>query len=349
MEPKINVKSSTHFSWLSRWPQWAGYAAALWSLLYGLLGLYWLLGGNGFPFGKNDPRAEMMGSFLLNLNVDVGGSVIAIAGLVGSVVALAMVNTWGRRFPRIIVLSFAWIMSGTLIFVVPDSRIVQNFAYLFLLHFDLLDWRVVNQVLCIVGGYIWVATAIAYFRHTQDACGNCGRNDDNEVSSAKATEWGKWFTYVAVVMALPYGIVRWAWAIGIPLGTNNSSMVGNIDIVITEAILGGLCIVGGILTLGLIQKWGVIFPRWCLFLAGKQIPIWFVMVPATLMSAIITITALKLSPQIISMMINGSITSENWGHFVPFLSWLPWGISLGMATLAYYLKRRGRCKHCGKL
>jgi hypothetical protein len=260
-----------------------------------------------------------------------------------------MVMTWGRRFPRIILLSFAWIMSVTLIFVVPDSRIVQNFAYLFLLHFDLLDWRVVNQVFCIVGGFIWAATAIAYFRHTQNACGNCGRNDDNEVSLAKAAEWGKWCTYLAVVMALPYGIVRWAWALGIPLGTNNSSMAGSKEIIITEAILGGLCIVGGILTLGLIQKWGVIFPRWCLFLAGKQIPIWFVMVPATMMSAIITITALKLSPQIISMMINGSITSENWGHFVPFLSWLPWGISLGIAILAYYLQRRGRCQHCGKL
>ncbi|MGE7187024.1 hypothetical protein ACQKKK_24565 [Peribacillus sp. NPDC006672] len=349
METKININNSTHFSWLSRWPQWTGYVAALWSLIYGLLGLYWLLGGNGFPYGKNDPRAEMMGSFLSNFNVNVGGPVIAIAGLVGTVVALAMVMTWRSRFPRTILLSFAWIMSVTLIFVVPDSRIVQNFAYLFLLHFDLLDWKVFNQVFCIVGGFIWGATAIAYFRFTQDACGNCGRNDANEVSLVKGAEWGKWFTYIAVVMALPYGIVRWAWALGIPLGTTNLSVVGNEDIVLVETILGGLCIGGGILTLVLIQRWGVIFPRWCLFLAGKQIPIWFVVVPATLMSAIITITGIKLSPQIIYMIVNGSITRENWGQFVPFLFWLPWGISLGIAILAYYLKRRGRCKHCGKL
>ncbi|MFC0469295.1 hypothetical protein ACFFHM_01760 [Halalkalibacter kiskunsagensis] len=350
MEPKININNSTHFSWLSCWPQWTGYAAALWSLLYGLLGLYWFLGGNGFPFGKNDSRAEMMGSFLSNLNVDVGGPVIAIAGLVGTVVAIAMKMTWGSRFHRAIFLSYAWIMSVTLIFIVPDSRIVQNFAYLFLLHFDLLDWRVINQVFCIVGGFIWGASAIAYFRLTQNACGNCGRNDATEGSSAKATaKWGKWFTYFAVIMALPYGIVRWAWALGIPLGTNDSSMVGNEDNVRVEAILGGLCIGGGVLTLGLIQRWGVIFPWWCFFLAGKQIPIWFVMVPAMLMSTIITITGLKLSPQIIFMMVNGSITNENWGQFVPFLFWLPWGISLGIAILAYYLKRRGRCKHCGKL
>ncbi|MGM7721521.1 hypothetical protein [Metabacillus sp. Hm71] len=350
MEPKIKINHSTHFSLLSRWPQWTGYAAALWSLIYGLLGLFWLLGGKGFPFGKNDPKAEMMGSFLSNFNVEFGGPVIAIAGLVGTVAALAMVMTWGRRFPRTLLLSFAWIMSVTLIFLVPDSRIAQNFAYLFLLHFDLLDWRVVNQVYCIVGGFIWGASAIAYFRLTRDTCGNCGRNDADEGSSAKAAaKWGKWFTYLAVITAFPYGIVRWAWALGIPLGTNDLSMVGNEDNLIAEAILGGLCIGGGILTLGLIQKWGVIFPRWCLFLAGKQIPIWFVMVPAILMSAIITITGLKLTPQILFMIMNGSITHENWGQFVPFLFWLPWGISLGIAILAYYLKRRGRCKHCGRL
>jgi hypothetical protein len=135
MEPKINTDNSAYFSSLSRWPQWTRYATALWSILYGLLGLYWLLGGNGFPFGKNDSRAEMMGSFLSNFNVDVGGPVIAIAGLVGTVVAVAMIMTWGSssRFPRAILLSF---------------------AYLFLLHFDLLDWRVINQVFCIVGGFI---------------------------------------------------------------------------------------------------------------------------------------------------------------------------------------------------
>lgn len=350
MEPKININNSTQFSWLSRWPYWIGYAAALWSLLYGLLGLYWLLGGNGFPFGKNDSRAEMMGSFLTNLNVEVGGTVIAIAGLVGTVVAIAMIMTWGSHFPRAIFLSFAWIMSLTLIFIVPDSRIVQNFAYLFLLYFDLMDWRVINQVFCIVGGFIWGGSAIAYSRLSQNACGHCGRNDATEGSSAKATaKWGKWVTYLAVLMALPYGIIRWAWALGIPLGTNDSSMVGNEDNVLAEAILGGLCIGGGILTLGLIKRWGLIFPRWCFYLAGKQIPIWFVMVPAVLMSAIITITGLKLSPQIILMIVNGSITYENWGQFVPFLFWLPWGITLGIAILAYYLKRRGRCKHCGKL
>ncbi|HDX9577349.1 TPA: hypothetical protein ROX88_000836 [Bacillus pseudomycoides] len=52
METKININNSARFSWLSRWPQWIGYTAAIWSLIYGLLGLYWLLGALDFLLGK---------------------------------------------------------------------------------------------------------------------------------------------------------------------------------------------------------------------------------------------------------------------------------------------------------
>jgi len=44
-----------------RWPGWIGYAAAAWSLIYGALGLYWALGGAGFPFGREkDPDAALL-------------------------------------------------------------------------------------------------------------------------------------------------------------------------------------------------------------------------------------------------------------------------------------------------
>jgi hypothetical protein len=48
--------------WWRRWPEWVGYAAAAWSLTCGALGLWWALGGAGFPFGRNDPRADEVGS-----------------------------------------------------------------------------------------------------------------------------------------------------------------------------------------------------------------------------------------------------------------------------------------------
>jgi hypothetical protein len=56
--------------WLRNWPAWIGYAAAAWSLAYGLLGLYWVLGGAGFPFGENDPGAAL--SLLVARNPEPG-------------------------------------------------------------------------------------------------------------------------------------------------------------------------------------------------------------------------------------------------------------------------------------
>ncbi|MGG3622137.1 hypothetical protein ABES25_00955 [Bacillus gobiensis] len=340
---------STRSSWFSTWPKWAGYAAAGWSLIYAVFGIYWGLGGSHFPFGENDPRAMMMGSFLTSLRADTGGLTIAATNLIGFAVALAMVKTSGRLILGWVLLFFSWLMCVTLLLVIPDVRIVQNFAYLFVLHVELVDWLVLNQVFCIAGGFLWGAAALSYHRKLNEACGCCGRKDDSHGASVKsAARWGKRFTYIAVVMALPYAIVRWAWAFGIPFGTTldtNSSP----PLIMMELFLGAMCIGGGILTLGLTQRWGEVFPRWFLFMAGKPVPVWLAVVPSTLMAAIITLAGVKMAPLIILMMLNGSITMENWGEAGPFLSWLPWGVSLGAATISYYIRRRGRCRHCGRL
>lgn len=345
MGSKVTINQSIGFPRSAKWMRWVGYAATLWSLIFTFFGLHWLLGGDGFPFGVNDPRGQMMGSYLANLSVQVGGTMIALTGIVGVIVALAMVHKWNQRILRFILLFYAWVMCVVLIFIIPDSRILQNVAYLFMFYFDLIDWIVVHQVFCMIGGVLWGATALSYYRTSRSACGNCGRMEKG-TTIISASKRGKFFTYCAILMALPYGIVRFAWAIGIPLGTENTNIIGDFS---TEAILGGLCFGGAILTLALIQRWGEFFPRWCLFLAGRQIPIWLVVLPATFISVIIFLTGLKVFPPIVMMMINGSITMKNWGEMVPTLSWLPWGLSLGLATLAYYLRRRGRCKHCGKL
>jgi hypothetical protein len=36
------------------WPVLVGCATALWSLLYGVAGTYWTLGGAGYPFAEVD-------------------------------------------------------------------------------------------------------------------------------------------------------------------------------------------------------------------------------------------------------------------------------------------------------
>lgn len=277
------TRTSTRVSWFSKWPKWAGYAAAGWSLVYALFGIYWALGGSYFPFGENDPRALMMGSFLTNLRADLGGLIIAAVNLIGFVVALAAVRSWGRRIPSWLLISYSWLMCVTLVLVIPDVRIVQNFAYSLVLHFELIDWRVFNQVYCIAGGFLWGAAALSFRHSLRDACGNCGRTEENAGLAVKsATRWGRRFTYLAAVLSLPYRIVRWAWAFGIPLGTMLDTN-SNLTLVMMELFLGAMCIGGGLLTLGLTQQWGEVFPRWFPFMAGNQVPVWFAVVPATIL------------------------------------------------------------------
>ncbi|WP_245987866.1 hypothetical protein [Cohnella lupini] len=286
---------------------------------------------------------------MANVRADTGGAAIIIAGLVGTVVAMAMKRQYKSRMIRSVLLAFAWSASAALIVLVPDIRIMQNFAYAFMLYFELFDWPVVNQLLCIAGGFLWGAVALIYQRRSREACMNCGRTEEGKgTSSITAAKWGKWVTYIAVVTALPYGLVRLIWAAGIPLGVSDPTGIETQTLTesLIVAVLGALPIGGAILTLGLIQRWGEVFPRWCLFLSGKRVPIWLAVVPATLTSAMTIFSGLKLW---VDLFQGGSVNLENWGELGPGLFWLPWGISLGAATFAYYLRRRRSCRHCGRM
>jgi hypothetical protein len=104
--------------WWRRWPEWGGYAAGACSLIYGAFGLYWALGGAGFPFGENDPQSAL--SVLGNVRVEFAAPIIAALGLVGATVAVAMARARGRRIPRAALLAFAWIAAAGLALVIPD-------------------------------------------------------------------------------------------------------------------------------------------------------------------------------------------------------------------------------------
>jgi hypothetical protein len=90
-----------------RWPGWIGYAAAAWSLTYGALGLYWALGGAGFPFGREkDPDAALL-SVLGGARAETFAPVIAGLGLVGVATALAMARRRGSGTIRSALIAFA--------------------------------------------------------------------------------------------------------------------------------------------------------------------------------------------------------------------------------------------------
>lgn len=352
--------------WWRRWPVWIGYAAGTWTLIYGALGLYWTLGGAGFPFGDNDPQSAL--SVLDDVRAEAGAPVIAILGLVGAIVAVLMARTQIHGTLRVASLAFAWASAATLALVIPDYRLLMGVAYMPLFvvgapfgwppgsFFDVITWPIVNQFVCIGGGLLWAATAVAYGRRTRSACGNCGRTAaaTGWTTPEAAARWGEWAVYVAVAVPVFYAATRWVWALGIPLGISEEFLHEGQEVGLwwLGAALGTVAAGGALLQFGLIQRWGEVFPRWIPFLSGKRVlPIWLAVVPASLVSVLVTTAGLMF----VRLTVLGSlfevftfVSEEDWAALAPELLWPVWGAALGTATLAYYYRRRERCVHCGR-
>ena len=167
------MRSIAH--WWGKWPAWVPYAASLWSLVYGLLGIRWARGGPGFPFGENDPTRI---SILSKLTAEAGGPAVAVVGLIAAMAGILMAQVRGRGIQRTILLGFAWTLSVTLLLVIPDYRVLMAVAYgiIFLVgapfhwppanYFEIFTWPVVNQLIILLGGFLWSATTLAYGRLT---------------------------------------------------------------------------------------------------------------------------------------------------------------------------------------
>ncbi len=346
-------------AWWQRWPQWIGYIAAIWSLVYGALGLYWALGGPGFPFGiESDGQA--LGSLQASVRAQTGAPVIAALGLVGALVALAMVRAWGRGFLRVALLAFAWVAAAVLTVVITDYRVLVAVAYapLFLFgapfhwppvsYLDAVPWPVLNQVVCMAGGVVWAGTAISYQRRTGGACWYCGRtaSDAGWATPSQARRWGRWAVCAGVIIPLVYALTRYAWLLGIPLGITEDALHEGqaTGLWLGGAGLATVAVGGAILTLGLARHWGEVFPRWMLGLGGKQVPVWLAVVPAISVSVIVTSAGLSFWRAFPI----GQIPAHSWTTIGPMFLWPLWGVALAAATLAYYLRRRGRCRSCGR-
>jgi hypothetical protein len=123
--------------------------------------------------------------------------------------------------------------------------------------------------------------------------------------------------------------------------------------------LATIAVGGAILTLGLIQRWGEVFPRWMPFVGGKRVPIPLAVVPALVVSVLVVsvlVTAaglmfvrLTLTCGLDAIFGEGILGGRNWMTLAPELVWPLWGGALAAASLAYYYRRRGRCERCGRL
>ncbi|MEU4213053.1 NYN domain-containing protein [Streptomyces sp. NPDC026206] len=343
--------------WWSGWPDWSGYAAAVWSLLYGAAGVYWSFGGSGYPFAHVVPERSS-GSILEPSRAEVVAPLIAVVGLAGVVAGVLMARRWGNGRGRRLLLVMGWAQAVTYCLVLPDYTLlaIVIFAPLFLVFTftgvpgeqdgigDILFWHRNNLVILFVGGVLWALASLAYQRRSRGLCVRCGRGGMAAAWTAPeaVVRWGRKAVLVSVLSSIPYEATRLAWYFGYPLGITDAFLEdmqntdGMLEIGLGLAVASAL---GSLLTHGLVHRWGEVWPRWVWFKAGKPVALATAIIPASLVAAVLIPGGV--------MMIRGGNQPQGWGTNYPAMLWVVWGVALAAATLCYYLRRRGTCQYCG--
>ena len=287
------------------WQRWAPYAAVAWSLVYAALGVYWAVSGRGFPF-TSESVSDIMEPLLGRFGPGVAWIVVMLAGIPAAAAGVAMLRGVRGKVLRPLLITAGALLAGVLLLLMPSLNLLVKVGYIPGVILGLVtdekrlaylaawtQWATIHQLLCLFGGFLWLAATFCYARLSGDACLYCGRRDGPEgwTSPIKAARWGRIAVYVAMVAPVFYAFVRYAWALGFPLGMGEERFRSGQE---SGMWIGGLSLatfglVGATLMLGLVQRWGEVFPRWMIGLAGRRVPIALAVVPASLASVLLIV------------------------------------------------------------
>jgi hypothetical protein len=329
-------------------PPVAATVAALWAVLQLALALGHLAGLDVTPWAGTDP------SVLSALSTStVAVLVAALSGM--SLAGLAAGRRRGRRSAR--VAGGMLLATGLVVaLALADVRSLTLLGYLpmVLLHyigvepFAGQDMTIPAPVLLSlthsVGGVALLLTGLAVFTGSRVRGSTASGKDREEAERRRiaALRVGRWAVGVAVAVPLVYASTRVAWALGIPLGVSDEFLVMLGDAKFAGLGLGLFGILGSLLTLGLVQRWGEVFWSWVPRIGGRAVPVSLAVVPALFVAMAVISAGISFAVIILGGEID-RLPGEpvDWGAWAPELLWVPWGLALGVAALAYRVRREG--------
>ena len=354
------------------WQRWVPYAAVAWSLLYASLGVYWLVGGGGFPYSP-ETVSDALGPLLGRVGPGVAWIVVMMAGIPAAALGAAMLRGLRSKALRPLLITAGTLLAGVLLLLMTSLNLLVMVGYLpaaVLGHLPAdksqayfeawTQWATIHQLLSLIGGFLWLGATVSYARLSIDACLYCGRRDRSEgwTSPVSAARWGRIAVFVATVAPVFYAFTRYAWALGFPLGMSQEHLRSGQETGtwISGLFLATLGLVGAVLMLGLVQRWGEVFPRWMIGLARRRVPIALAVIPASLASVLLIVGGIGIWAALGQMVANAAASGiegkELIGQIIfvlgPTLLFPVWGVALIVATLGYYYRRRGPCSVCGR-
>jgi hypothetical protein len=156
-----------------------------------------------------------------------------------------------------------------------------------------------------------------------------------------------------------YALTRYVWALGFPLGMGEEQFRSGQEVgkwIGGALFLGNFVLLGAFLVLGLVQRWGEVFPRWMIGLAGRPVPIALAVVPASVASVLLIVGGIGIWAGLGQMVANAAAAGAQGTDLIaeiifqlgPTLLFPLWGMALAVATLGYSYRRRGPCSRCGR-
>ncbi len=356
------------------WQRWAPYAAVAWSLVYAALGIYWAVSGRGFPYPPGS-ASDALGPLLGRFGPGAAWTGVVLAGIPAVAIGAAMLRgVRGQRALRPLLITAGVLLAGLLLLLMTGLSLLVTFGYIPYAVRSLLagaefgqiylggltQWTMLHQLLCLTGGFLWLGATVSYARRSEDACLYCGRRDSPEgwTSPDSAARWGRIAVVISMVAPVFYALTRFAWALGFPLGMSWEYLRSGQErgMWISGLFLATFGLVGAVLTLGLVQRWGEVFPRWMIGLAGRRVPIALAVVPAALIAVLLVVGGIgiwsSLVPMSTALAAGGAKGFDLIGGIFfqlgPTLLFPVWGVALAVAALGYYYRRRGPCRVCGR-
>ncbi|WP_353510217.1 hypothetical protein [Intrasporangium sp.] len=327
-------------------PRVAAGVACLWAVLQLGLALGQLAGLDVTPWSGADP------SVLSALSTSTVAVVVAV--LAG--VSLAALATWDRRDGRpariagglllatgiVVALALADVRSLTLLGYLPMVLLHHVGIEPFAAHEMTIPTPVLLSLMHSVGGVGLLLTGLSALTGSLDRVGFAG-GADRELAERRriaAVRVGRWAVGVAVAAPLVYASTRVAWAFGIPLGVSDEFLDLLGDAKYAGLGLGLFAIVGSMLTLGLVQRWGEAFWSWVPRVGGRPVPVSMAVVPALFVAMAVISAGIGFAMIILGGEID-ALPGEpvDWAAWAPEVLWVPWGIALGVAALAYRVRR----------
>ncbi|TDD15048.1 hypothetical protein [Nonomuraea diastatica] len=244
-----------------------------------------------------------------------------------------------RPYARPALLTAGFAGATALALVAPENIVMR------LVFGKLDDPALVRQLLLTALGVLLALATVRYGTRPR------ARALSRERGAVRPGRWARAATWAAAgVPVLGFSVPHLLWGLGVPFGVAGPSTAGLAELHGSPVYWGLLVagpVAGGLLTLGLISRWGQIVPRWVPWAGGRRVPTSLAVVPAVTVGLLVG----QYGAMMTSCLAFGitrtcapgggaEVLDGSWAFAGTYPVFLAWGVCLLGAAVGYIHTRR---------